>query len=125
MVGTAMMPRPGSEPLGDGGLLGLADQKACFEGEREDLAKRVDLLLNRPDMIRHVAEQRLHGWTHHRQIVMFEPAADLDQRPDRVSQAQDVAPQPIKPLDLRARHRSPAPAPHCFDLFLNGFGTGE
>ena len=54
-----------------------------------------DLLLNRPDVVRDVPEQRLHGGPDHRQIVMLKPAADLHQGPHRVSQAQQVASQQI------------------------------
>jgi hypothetical protein len=42
--------------------------------------------------------------SHHRQIVMLEPAADFHQRPDRIAQPQQVAPQQIEALDLRLRH---------------------
>ena len=53
---------------------------------------------------------------------MFKPAADLDQRPHRVPQAQQIAPQQIQPLDLRPRHRARQhQILHRFDFFLDGF----
>jgi hypothetical protein len=68
-------------------FLSLTDQKARLKGKCKDLSKRVDLLLNRPDVVCDVAEQRLHGGPHHRQIVMLKPAADFHQGADRISQA--------------------------------------
>jgi hypothetical protein len=53
---------------------------------------------------------------------MLKPATDLHQGPDRVSQAQQVASQQIKPLDLRPCHRARKHERfHGLDFFLDGF----
>src|SRR6266478_2903789 len=114
--------KPRGQFFGDRGFLSLTDQKARFEGKCKNLSKRVDLLLNCPDVVRDVAEQRLHGGPHHRQVVMLKPAANLHQGPDRVSQAQQVASQQIKPLDLRPCHCARKHQRlHGLDFLLDGF----
>ena len=103
--------------FGDRGLLSLTDQKAGSKAN----ARTSRSASNRPDMVRDVSEQWLHGGAHHRQIVMLKPAADLHQGPDRVSQAQKVASQQIKPLDLRPCHRARKHKRlHGLDFLLNG-----
>src|SRR5438093_10016926 len=52
------------------------------------------------------ATQRLHARTHHRQIVVFEPAADFHQRSNRIAQPQQVPPQHIEPFDRSEEHTS-------------------
>ena len=98
---------PRREATRDVGLLGLpshllrlAHHQACLKREGQDLAKGVDLLLYAPDVIRHVPEERLHVRLDREHLGVLELAADLDERHDRVAQAQQIAPKKIEALDL-------------------------
>jgi hypothetical protein len=99
-VGTARMAAQEESLRRDLGLLSLSGHQARFEGEGQHLAQGFDLFLHPPDMVGHIAELVPHHIIDHEMLGMLQPPADIDQRQDRVAQAQQIAPQRVEPLDL-------------------------
>ena len=72
--------RPCGEPARDGGLLGLPDHQTRFKSERKHFAEGINLFLHAIDMIRHIAEERLHLLVNRHDFGMLQASADLRQR---------------------------------------------
>ena len=88
---------PGGELAGDPGLLRLSCHQARLEREGQHLAQGLDLLLHPPDVVRDVAEERLHRGIDPGQPRLLEAPADLHERDGRIAQAQEIAAELVEP----------------------------
>src|SRR6266404_549007 len=97
---------PGGQPAGAGILLRLSCHQAYFEGEGKHLAERIDVLLHALDMVGDISKERLHLAVDRQRFGMLQPVADIDERNDCLSQAQQLATQHVETVDLGLMKRA-------------------